>query len=141
MKVQRPGRLVAVVGAVAAVSATSMLAIVGGASAAEPGRCVETVNVREKPDINAPIVAVCEAGTDVMTGQTRNGFVKLDDLDGWAAQQYISINGANPVVPTATDDETDAESGTDDAADESTGDTPAQPAADPSPLRLLGRLL
>jgi hypothetical protein len=140
MKVQRPGRLAAVVGAVAAVSATSMLAIVGGASAAEPGRCVETVNVREEPDINAPIVAVCEAGTEVMTGQTRNGFVKLNDLDGWAAQQYVSINGADPVLPAATDEATDAESSTDDATGESTSDSPAEPTTSPSPLRLLGLL-
>jgi hypothetical protein len=140
MKVQRPGRLAAVVGALAAVSATSMLAIVGGASAAEPGRCVETVNVREEPDINSPIVAVCEAGTEVMTGQTRNGFVKLDDLDGWAAQQYISINGADPELPAATDEATNAESTTDEATDESTGDSPAEPTTSPSPLRLFGLL-
>src|SRR5688572_7017685 len=122
MKVQRPGRLAAVVGAVAAVSATSMLAIVGGASAAEPGRCVETVNVREEPDINSPIVAVCEAGTEVMTGQSRNGFVQLSDLDGWAAQQYVSINGEDPVLPAATDEATDAESSSDDATDGSSSD-------------------
>jgi hypothetical protein len=96
----RPGRAAAVVGAVVAVSATTLMALVAGtAAASEPGRCVENVNVRAEPDVASRIVAMCEAGTEVQVGETRNGFVRLTDLGGWSAQEYVSVNGAAPAAP------------------------------------------
>lgn len=98
---QRPGRVATVIGAVAAVSAGTMIAMFGTASAAEPAKCVDNVNVREQPRIDARVVALCEAGTTVEAGEIRNGFVRLTDLGGWASQEFISINGQKPVKPTA----------------------------------------
>jgi hypothetical protein len=87
-----PGRATAAVGAVVAVSATTLMVLLSGTAAAtEPGRCTDNVNVRAEPDINSDIVALCEAGTEVMTGETRNGFVRLTDLGGWSAKEYISV--------------------------------------------------
>jgi uncharacterized protein YraI len=96
MALQRPGRTAAVVGAVVAVSATTLMGFAGTALARVPGTCTETVNVRAEPSIDSRIVAVCEAGTAVETGTTRNGFVRLMDLGGWASAQYVSIDGAEP---------------------------------------------
>lgn len=101
---QRPGRVAAMIGAVAAVSASSMIAlVVGTASAAEPAKCVDNVNVREQPKTDSKVVALCQKGTTVEAGEVRNGFVRLNDLGGWASQEYISINGQKPTKPgTAT---------------------------------------
>lgn len=97
----RPGRIAAVVGAVVAVSATTLMAVVAGSAAAdEPGRCVENVNVRSTPSLSAEIIKVCEQGTAVQVGETRNGFVELTDLNGWAAQEFISVNGQAPAAAT-----------------------------------------
>ncbi|MFC4946448.1 SH3 domain-containing protein [Pseudonocardia sp. GCM10023141] len=107
LTIRRPGRAVAVVGAVVAVSATTMMALIAGTATAaptapaEPGRCTQSVNVRSEPDIASRIVAVCEAGKQVKVGETRNGFVKLTDLSGWAAQEYVSVNGAAPAPAPA----------------------------------------
>ena len=93
----RPGRAAAVVGAVVVVSATAAVALVSGtATAAEPGRCTKNVNVRAQPDIESKIVALCEQGTEVQVGESRTGFLRLDNLGGWAAQEYISVNGQAP---------------------------------------------
>lgn len=101
LTMNRPGRAVAAVGAVVAVSATAMMALIAGtAAAAEPGRCVQAVNVRSEPSMDSSIVAVCEVGRQVQVGETRNGFVRLNDFSGWAKQEYVSINGAAPVVPS-----------------------------------------
>jgi hypothetical protein len=98
----RPGRAAAVVGAVVAVSASAAVALVSGTAVAdEPGRCTENVNVRAEPDTNSRIVALCEAGTEVKTGEARDGFVQLTSLGGWAAQQYVSVNGQNPAPAEA----------------------------------------
>jgi hypothetical protein len=99
----RPVRAAAVVGAVLAVSAATTMAFVATASADEPGRCIENVNVREKPDANARIVALCEAGTEVQVGETRDGFVRLTNLGGWSAQQYVTVNGRAPAAPAASE--------------------------------------
>ncbi|MGH3613619.1 MAG: SH3 domain-containing protein [Pseudonocardia sp.] len=97
---QRPGRAAAVVGAVVAVSATSLIALLGGTAAAnEPGKCVENVNVREQPDATSSIVALCEAGRTVQVGATNGDFVQLVDLNGWAAKEFIAIAGAEPGAP------------------------------------------
>jgi uncharacterized protein YraI len=94
----RPGRAAAVVGAMVAVGATGLMALVGGtAAASEPGRCTENINVRSGPDAHAPIVAQCEAGSGVRVGETRQGFVQLTDLGGWASTQYVAADGAAPV--------------------------------------------
>jgi hypothetical protein len=98
---QRPARVAAVVSAIAAVGAGTMIAV-GTASAAEPAKCVENVNVREQPRIDSKVVALCEAGTTVEAGEIRNGFVRLTDLGGWSAQEYISINGQKPVKPSSS---------------------------------------
>ena len=108
---QRPARVAAVVSAIAAVGAGTMIAV-GTASAAEPAKCVENVNVREEPRIDSKVVALCEAGTTVEAGEIRNGFVKLNDLGGWSAQEYISINGQKPVKPGTTTDSLEDEEGT-----------------------------
>lgn len=97
---QRPGRVATVIGAVAAVSAATIGVVVGTASAAEPAKCVDNVNVREEPRIDSRVVALCEAGTTVEAGEIRNGFVRLTDLGGWSSQEFISINGQKPVKPT-----------------------------------------
>lgn len=95
----RPGRTAAVVGAVVAVSATTLMGVLAGtASAVAPGRCTENVNVRAEPSTTSRIVALCEAGTAVETGTTRDGFVQITDLGGWAAQEYISVDGAAPAT-------------------------------------------
>lgn len=139
----RPGR---VVGAVVALSATTMMALVAGtASASEPGRCVENVNVRAEPSTSSRIVALCEAGTEVKVGESRNGFVRLTDLGGWSAQEFVSVNGAEPAAPADTadsstapassgDDTTggDAPAGADDSAAPSSAADDATGAADPS---------
>jgi hypothetical protein len=100
---QGPARVAAVVGAIAAVGAGTVF-VVGTASAAEPAKCVDNVNVREEPRIDSKVIALCEAGTVVEAGEVRNGFVKLTDLGGWSAQEYISINGQKPVKPSSSRD-------------------------------------
>jgi uncharacterized protein YraI len=93
-------RTVAVVGAMVAVGATTLMGIAAGtASAQAPGRCLENVNVRAEPSIDARIVAVCEAGTAVQTDRIRDGFVQLTDLGGWAAAEYIEIDGEPAGAP------------------------------------------
>ena len=75
------------------------LVVVGGtANAAGTGRCTDNVNVRATPNLTADIVAVCERGQAVQVGKTQDGFVQLVDLDGWAAQQYISVDGRAPAT-------------------------------------------
>jgi hypothetical protein len=97
----RPGRAAAVVGAVVAVSATATVALVAGTATATPtddesGRCTKNVNVRAEPDVTSRIVALCEQGTEVQVGESRHGFLQLTNLGGWAAQEYVSVNGHAP---------------------------------------------
>jgi uncharacterized protein YraI len=96
----RPGRAAAVVGAMVAVGATGLMALVAGtAAASEPGRCTQNINVRSGPDANAPVVTQCEAGSGVRVGETRQGFVQLTDLGGWASTQYVAADGGAAVRP------------------------------------------
>jgi uncharacterized protein YraI len=91
---------VAAVGTVVAVSAVGAMALVAGSASADvPGRCTVNVNVRAEPSINARIIALCEAGTQVQVGQSRDGFLQLTNFKGWAAQQYVSVNGRSPAAP------------------------------------------
>jgi SH3 domain-containing protein len=125
----RPGRATAVVGAVIAVSATAAVALLSGTATATPdagqaGKCTKNVNVRAEPDTGSRIVALCEAGTAVQVGESRDGFLRLTNLGGWASQEYISVNGRAPAsagrATTSGDDTEDADDrragrGTDDA--------------------------
>ena len=98
-------RLVAVAGAVAATGAATVMALVSGTAAAAPdattaGRCTDNVNVRAQPDTSSDIVAVCERGQAVKVGESRDGFVRLTDLDGWASAKYVSTGPAKaPAAP------------------------------------------
>ncbi len=131
-------RTVAVVGAMVAVAASTLMGVAAtAASAATPGRCLENVNVRAEPSIDSRIVAVCEAGTVVQTERLRDGFVRLTDLRGWASAEYIQIDGApagpsrpggSPSAPAGSDD-TDAPSTTPGSRDERPGDDADEPAA------------
>jgi hypothetical protein len=103
----RPGRATAVVGAVVAVSATAAVALLSGTATAtpspeQPGRCTKNVNVRSEPDSTSRIVALCEEGTAVKVGEARDGFLRLTNLGGWAAQEYISVNGRAPAPAART---------------------------------------
>jgi len=148
---QRSGRVTAVISMLAAVGAGSMIAA-GTAYAqsippsptppqaeqAEPAECVENVNVREQPSLESRIVALCRAGTTVQAGEIQNGFVRLNDLGGWSAQEFISIDGAPPVQPGDPDaEDTDAErpnSFTDGSADgEPELEDEPEPGAEPAP--------
>ena len=89
----RPVRLVAAIGAVLAAGTTTFMALAAGtASADEPGRCTQNVNVREDPEADAKIVALCEAGKQVKLGEERDGFVHLDELGGWASKDYVKAD-------------------------------------------------
>ncbi|WP_372463021.1 SH3 domain-containing protein [Pseudonocardia kujensis] len=79
-----------------------MAVLAGTASAATTGTCTDNVNVREEPAADAAIVAVCDRGTEVQVGETRNGFVKLENLDGWAVKDYVKTNGAASGSDTGT---------------------------------------
>ncbi len=86
----RPARVAAATGAVVVAGAATMLAVAAGtASADEPGRCVQNVNIREEPDAQSRIVALCEAGTKVQLGDERDGWVHIDELGGWASKDYV----------------------------------------------------
>jgi uncharacterized protein YraI len=101
----RPARAAAALGALVAAGAVTLVATMGTANAAGAGRCTDNVNVRSEPDISSKIVAVCERGQSVQIGQTRDGFVQLTDLKGWAAQEFVSVDGhvgAAPATPRTT---------------------------------------
>jgi hypothetical protein len=113
----RPGRATAVVGAVVAVSATAAVALLAGTATATPnaaqaGKCTKNVNVRAEPDTTSRIVALCEQGTAVQVAESRDGFLRLTNLGGWAAQEYISVNGRAPASTgraTNSEDDEDAD--------------------------------
>jgi len=102
MNARLMGRTAAGVGALVAAGAVTLVVIGGTANAAGTGRCTDNVNVRQKPDITSQIVAVCERGHAVQVGKTRDGFVQLVDLGGWAAQEYVSVDGHAPAATTRT---------------------------------------
>jgi len=105
MNARLMGRAAAGVGALVAAGAVTLVVVGGTANAAGTGRCTDNVNVRESPDITSEIVAVCERGQAVQVGRTEDGFVQLTDLEGWAAQEYVSVDGRAPAAaarPTTT---------------------------------------
>ena len=98
----RRTRTVAALGAaVAAGTAGLMVLAVGTAAADEPGRCNETVNVRAEPNLDAPVVGLCEAGTAVQIGEIREGYLYLTDYQGWAAWEYLTIDEPAGTDPAA----------------------------------------
>jgi len=96
MSRNRTVRVAAAVGATVAAGAVAMLAATTTASADEPGRCLQNVNIREEPDVDSRIVALCEAGTQVKLGAERDGFVRIDDLGGWASKDYVKADESAP---------------------------------------------
>jgi uncharacterized protein YraI len=89
----QPVRLAAAVGAVIAAGTTTFFALAAGtASADEPGRCTQNVNVREEPDATSRIVALCESGTQVMLGAEQDGWVRLDEQGGWASKEFVKAD-------------------------------------------------
>jgi hypothetical protein len=125
----RPGRATAVVGAVVAVSATAAVALLSGTAtampdAAQPGKCTKNVNVRSEPDATSRIVALCEAGTAVQVAESRDGFLRLTNLGGWAAQEYVSVNGRAPASAerAANSEDGDTEDADDRRASRATDD-------------------
>jgi Bacterial SH3 domain len=114
--IRRPGPAAATAGVlIAAGAAVTMAVAVGTAAADTPGRCVTNVNVRAEPDITSSIVGRCQAGTAVQVGPERNGFVQLSELHGWAAADYVAVDGATPTPAPAP-----------------AGDAPTPPAPDTS---------
>ena len=86
----RPVRVAAAVGAVVAAGTTVFMAVAAGtASADEPGRCTQNVNVREEADATSKIVAMCDSGTAVTIGPERDGFAYLENLHGWASSDFV----------------------------------------------------
>lgn len=113
------GRTAAIAGAVVAVGAATLMGLTTGIASATPaGSCLETVNVRSEPSRTSDIVAICEAGTAVETGQTRNGFVEIVDLGGWAAEEYIAVDDSAP-SDTAPSDIAPSDSGPSDSGSDS----------------------
>jgi uncharacterized protein YraI len=125
---QGPGRAAAAVGGVLAVGAAGLMAVLAGtASAATTGTCTDNVNVREQPAADAAIVAVCDRGTEVQVGETRNGFVKLENLDGWAVKDYVKTDG------TASDADTPDDAGLTSGGDGARGGNAGAPETTGAP--------
>ena len=104
----RPARVAAATGAVVVAGAATMLAVAAGtASADEPGRCVQNVNIREEPDAQSRIVALCEAGTKVQLGDERDGWVHIDELGGWASKDYVKPDESSARSDSSSDDHSD----------------------------------
>ena len=107
----RPARVAAATGAVVVAGAATMLAVAAGtASADEPGRCLQNVNIREEPDAQSRIVALCEEGTQVKLGAERDGFVRIDELGGWASKDYVKADETpSPGSSGGSDSENDSD--------------------------------
>jgi hypothetical protein len=100
---RRTRAVVALGAAVAAGTAGLMVLAVGTAAADEPGRCNETVKVHAEPNLDAPEVGVCPAGTAVRIGEIREGYLYLTDYAGWAAWEYLTIDDPADTAPADTD--------------------------------------
>jgi hypothetical protein len=114
----RPARIAAGAGAVVVAGAAAMLAVAAGtASADEPGHCLQNVNIREEPDAQSRIVALCEAGTQVKLGAERDGWVRIDELGGWASKDYVKPDESSAHSDSAHDDSAHSDSSSDDHSD------------------------
>jgi uncharacterized protein YraI len=121
----RPARVAAATGAVVVAGAATMLAVAAGtASADEPGRCTQNVNIREEPDAQSRIVALCEAGTKVQLGDERDGWVHIDELGGWASKEFVKPDESSSPETSAHRDSSsgDHSDGSDDRHSSSDGD-------------------
>jgi hypothetical protein len=124
-------RTVAVVGAMVAVGATTLMGIAAGTAAADaPGRCLDNVNVRAEPSMDARIVAVCEAGTAVQTDTVRDGFVQLTNLGGWAVAEYVEVDGVPVGAPGSAPLPAGGTEDADEAADDADAAEEAAEAAE-----------
>ena len=118
-----PARVVAAVAAVIAAGTTTVLALTAGTAVAdEAGRCTQNVNVREEPEATSRIVALCEAGTEVMLGAERDDFVYLDKLQGWASKEFVTADGAAAGTSGSDAASEDADSADADNADADSAD-------------------
>jgi len=120
-----PARVVAAVAAVIAAGTTTVLALTAGTAVAdEAGRCTQNVNVREEPEATSRIVALCEAGTEVMLGAERDDFVYLDKLQGWASKEFVTADGAAAGTSgsDAASEDADADSADADSTDADSAD-------------------
>ena len=132
-----PARVIAAVAAVIAAGTTTAMALtVGTATADEPGRCTQNVNVREQPDTTSRIVAMCKEGTEVVLGTERDNFVRIDKLGGWASKDFVTAgetaaDADGPDAGPAADD-TARDGATEDAAagDEDAAQREDAPAGD-----------
>ena len=123
----RPARVAAATGAVVVAGAATMLAVAAGtASADEPGRCMQNVNIREEPDAPSRIVALCEAGTKVQLGDERDGWVHIDELGGWASKDYVKPDESSARSDSSSGDHSD---GVDDGTRRTTETAAARPTA------------
>jgi uncharacterized protein YraI len=127
--IRRHGRAVAVAGAVVAVTAATFMTVAVAEAAPGAGTCIDNVNVRSAPKADASIVALCERGTHVKVGETKNGFVELPTQKGWAAQEYVEVDGRTPRAPV----ERGGEPTTSPTDDESGSATPSRRSAAPKP--------
>jgi hypothetical protein len=132
----RPVRVAAAVGAVVAAGTTVFMAVAAGtASADEPGRCTQNVNVREEADATSKIVAMCDTGTAVTIGPERDGFAYLENLHGWASKDFIKADetAAATTPPAGAATPTPSSSPSDDSssasADSSSDDDAVRDAA------------
>ncbi|MGI5130482.1 hypothetical protein ACQEVB_27010 [Pseudonocardia sp. CA-107938] len=116
--IRRHARAVAVAGAVVAVGAATVMTVTI-AEAAEAGTCTDNVNVRAEPKSDARIVTLCKRGTAVKVGATKNGFVELPALHGWAAQEYVEVGGHTPRAPVERSGEPAAPKSSGSAGDDS----------------------
>jgi uncharacterized protein YraI len=97
--IRRHARAVAVAGAVVAVGAATVMTVAVAEAAEGSGTCTDNVNVRAEPKPDARILSLCKRGTTVTVGATKNGFVELTSLHGWAAQEYVEVGGHTPRAP------------------------------------------
>ena len=79
---------VAAVGAVVAAGTTTFMALAAGtASADEPGRCTQNVNVREEPDATRGSSRCARPAPRSRSAPETEGFVRTStSLRGWASQ-------------------------------------------------------
>ena len=118
----RTARVAGAVGATVAAGAVTMLGVTATASADEPGRCLENVNIREEPDTDARIVALCERGTRVELGEDRDGFVRIDELGGWAAKDYVKADSPSSSSSSSSSSSDDDHGSSDDHRGSSSDD-------------------
>jgi uncharacterized protein YraI len=97
--IRRHARALAVAGAVVAVGAATVMTVAVAEAAEGAGTCTDNVNVRAEPKADARIITLCKRGTTVKVGATKNGFVELTSLKGWAAQEYVEVGGHTPRAP------------------------------------------